>query len=69
MLSYALSSLNITDMSEVVMVGDRKFDILGAKKFGMKSIGVLYGFGGLEELQKCGADYIAETPQDILKFI
>ena len=68
-LSYAISSLNITDMSEVVMVGDRKFDILGAKKFGMKSIGVLYGFGGLEELQKCGADYIAETPQDILKFI
>ncbi|MCL2106142.1 MAG: HAD-IA family hydrolase [Oscillospiraceae bacterium] len=43
-----------------LMVGDRKFDIEGARAAGMASVGVLYGFGGREELEEAGADYIAE---------
>ena len=41
------------------MVGDRKYDILGGKKFGMKTVGVTYGYGGEEELKAAGADELA----------
>ncbi|MBO1307729.1 HAD hydrolase-like protein [Enterococcus sp. 669A] len=53
------------DLSQVVMVGDREFDIKGAKENGIASIGVLYGFGDLEELQSAGADRIVENAGDI----
>ena len=36
---------------EVLMIGDRKFDLVGAKEFGMDAVGVLYGFGSREELE------------------
>ncbi len=35
---------------EVLMVGDRMFDLTGAAEFGMDAVGVLYGFGSFEEL-------------------
>lgn len=66
-ISYALSACRITDKSSAVMVGDRYHDITGAHENGIKSIGVLYGFGNREELQHSGADYIAKTPEEILK--
>ena len=68
-ITYALESYNIEDKSQAVMVGDRKYDILGAKENGLDSIGVLFGFGDLEELTKAGATYIAETVEDILGYV
>ena len=44
------------------MVGDRSHDIIGAKKCGLHSIGVLYGYGNREELEASGAERIADTP-------
>jgi phosphoglycolate phosphatase len=43
-----------------LMVGDRNFDIEGAKALGMPSAGVLFGFGSPEELTQAGADFLAE---------
>ena len=44
------------------MVGDRKFDCLGAEKFGIKTIGVLYGYGTKDELTEAGAiSFAADT--------
>ena len=60
-IQYVLERNGITDISQAVMVGDRKYDILGAKNFGMDSIGVLYGHGSREELEQAGATKIAET--------
>jgi phosphoglycolate phosphatase len=51
------------------MVGDRDQDVNGAREQGFDCIGVLYGYGGIEELEGSGAKYIAETVEDILKFI
>ena len=68
-IRYALEMCEIEDKSQVVMVGDRKYDILGAKENGLDSIGVLYGFGDYEELSVAGANYIAETVEEILKYI
>lgn len=68
-IEYALSECGITDKASVVMIGDREHDIIGAKKNGIDSIGVLFGYGSREELEAAGATYIAETVEDIINFI
>lgn len=52
-----------------MMVGDRSHDILGAKKHGVYSLGVTYGYGTKEELVKAGADYIVDSPQEIIEIV
>ena len=64
-IEYALDRLCVCDRSKVLMVGDRKHDIIGAKACGIDSCGVLWGFGDREELTAAGADYIAAAPADI----
>ena len=68
-IRYALESCGISELSSAIMVGDREHDVLGAKEVGMKSIGVLYGYGCREELEAAGATYIVENTRDILKII
>ena len=43
-----------------VMVGDREHDIRAARQNGLRSIGVTYGYGSVEELQAAGADVLCE---------
>ena len=54
---------------QALMVGDRKFDILGAKANNMASVGVLFGYGGKEELTNAQATYIIETPEELLNIV
>lgn len=68
-IRYALEMCGIGDKRKVLMVGDRMHDVTGAKIAGIDCLGVLYGFGTREELEDAGADAIAETPEDILKYI
>lgn len=68
-IEYALEAAGVTDKSAAVMVGDRKHDIIGAKKTGLDSVGVLYGYGSKDELQSAGATFIAENVTDIVKLI
>lgn len=67
-IAYALREFGIP-AEKTVMVGDRQNDIFGAKRNGLDSIGVLYGYGSKEELQKAGAQRFAAAPEEILKFI
>ena len=46
---------------QVVMIGDRKFDVEGAKEIGVTSVAVSYGYGSVEELQEANPDYLAES--------
>ncbi len=64
-IAKVLENCRITDLSKVLMIGDREFDILAAKKIGIRSLGVLYGFGSKDELEKAGADYIVRTVEEI----
>ncbi len=65
-IEYVLTEEQIGDQREgILMVGDRKHDICGAKQTGLRSMGVLYGYGSQEELETAGADWIVETPEDI----
>lgn len=54
-----------TAPEDCIMVGDRFHDVEGAHKCGVKCIGVLSGYGSREELESCGADFIAEKLTDI----
>ena len=68
-ISDALDLCGVENRSLIVMVGDRKYDILGAKKFDIDSIGVLFGYGSKEELENSGATYIAEKVRDIFSIV
>ncbi len=65
-IRYVLDEMQITDRSQVLMVGDRSHDVLGAKENGLASMGVLYGYGNIQELKEAGADFIAGTPEEII---
>ena len=52
-------------MLNVLMIGDRSYDVLGAAKFGIPCIGVAYGYGTKEELLDAGAVDIADTVKDL----
>ncbi len=55
--------------SRVLMVGDRHFDINGAKIAGVHSAGVTFGYGSAEELKDAGATYIAGSADELSKII
>lgn len=59
----------LPENNKVFMIGDSNVDIQTAKNSGISSIGCAWGFRGREELENAGADFIAETPYDIAKFI
>ncbi|MDD2371788.1 MAG: HAD-IA family hydrolase [Firmicutes bacterium] len=50
-----------------LMIGDRDHDIIGAKENGIKSLGVLYGYGDLAEVRD--ADYLVESVIELQKFL
>ncbi len=56
-------------LDQAIMVGDRHFDINGAKYFSMDSIGVTFGYGDYEELSQAGATYVVDTAQELMNLI
>ena len=64
-IRYVLDANGISNREKTVMVGDRKFDILGAKEFGLETVGVLYGYGDREELTTAGADHLVESVAEL----
>ena len=57
------------ERGRAVMVGDRYFDLEGARQCGIDSIGVTYGFGSEEELIPFGPVFLAETPARAADFL
>jgi len=54
---------------ETIMVGDRKHDVIAAKKNGIVSLGVAYGYGSKDELVEAGVDHLCESPADVARQI
>ena len=65
LLSYALKTTRV-DPAQAMMIGDRSYDMIGARNNGMIAVGVLYGYGSKEELLDAGAHHICATPQRLL---
>ena len=68
-INAALSSQGIEDRSKILMIGDRKFDVQGAKECGIDSMGVLYGYGDREEFENAGVTYICRDFDEILSML
>ncbi|MEG0276718.1 MAG: HAD family hydrolase [Coprobacillus sp.] len=68
-IAYALDTLQINNKNQVIMIGDRMHDIIGAHENDIKVIGVLYGYGDLKELQENHADYIVRDLDELYAVI
>ena len=67
-IEYAIAKLQIP-RDKIIMVGDRRQDIIGAKKCDIASCGVRYGYAEPNELEDAGADYIAENLDELLEIL
>lgn len=68
LITYIINT-ECLEPNKTVMIGDRKHDIVGAKKAGIRSIGITWGYGTHEELQMAGAEYIFSTPRELKEFL
>lgn len=74
-IEEALFQLKSTDRygqysdDKCVMIGDRKYDIHGARYFGLRNIGVSYGFAPVGELEEAGADVIVDTVEELTRVL
>lgn len=67
-LLHLCKTINI-EPSDCIYVGDTNVDILVAKNANMHSVGVSWGFRDKADLRKAGADFIINTPQDLLSIL
>ena len=66
----ALRQLGVTDPSQALMVGDRKFDVCGARACGVDCAGVeFFGYAPPGELEEAGAAAVVRTPEELEEFI
>ena len=63
-ISHILTSYGLL-AGNSAMIGDRQFDIIGAKNNSLKSIGVTYGYGSSQELLLCQPDFIVDNCKEI----
>lgn len=68
-IGYILTKYPNINPNNCVMIGDRSFDIIGAQVNQLDSIGVLYGYGSIEEFREANPTYIAETIPDLRKIL
>lgn len=67
-IEYAINKLECP-RDRTIMVGDRKYDIVGAKQCGIDSCGVRFGYAEEGELEDAGADFIADDISDLLSLL
>lgn len=67
-LLYAAEVVKVLP-EKCLMVGDTMVDIVAGKAAGMKTIGVLCGFGTLKELRKAAADFILASPAELISLL
>ncbi len=68
-LLRAIEKQGITDKSQVLMVGDTKYDCIGAEIAGVDCLGVLYGYGNEADLLEHGAAGIAHTMAELTELL
>ncbi len=70
-IGVALKRLGVTEdeLEHVYMVGDRDMDMIGAHENGVAAVGALYGYGGESELYEAGADYLINSPIELVDIV
>lgn len=67
-IDYVLAHYGISP-DEAVMVGDRMYDVIGAKKCGVPCVGVRFGYAEPGELEEHGAVFIAENTDELYEYL
>ncbi|KZD28373.1 MULTISPECIES: HAD family hydrolase [Bacillus] len=67
-IAHILQTNEELQKEEMVMIGDRKHDVIGANSNGIASIGVLYGYGNENELSDAGAIHIVKDVEELQRF-
>lgn len=68
LISYILKTESIVP-SETIMIGDREYDMLGAKANNIRGLGVLWGYGTKDELEKAGAYSCITHPSELISIM
>ncbi|MGK4116050.1 HAD family hydrolase [Lysinibacillus capsici] len=68
-IAEVLQQLDSYPKEQFIMIGDRKYDLIGARENQIDAIGVTYGFGSLEELKNEEPKYIVDHVNDLLKYL
>ena len=68
-IKYAIDILDIKNKDEILMVGDRFHDVVGAKDNNIKCCYVTYGYGSVDEAKKYGANYIIDSFSDLINIL
>ena len=68
-IAYSLADFSQVDRKKIVMVGDRKHDIVGAQKNDIDVIAVEYGYGTAVELQTAKPTYIVSTVNELAEIL
>ena len=72
LIPYALAFLGgdiERDRADTVMIGDSRFDAVGAKLCEVDFIGVSYGYGSVDEMLRAGANAIADSPKELSELL
>ena len=68
LISHVLRAESIS-AEAATMVGDREHDVLGARRADVPCVGVLYGYGTVEELRAAGAAVLCRTPAEVAELL
>ncbi len=68
-IAEVLAQLGHPPADDLLMIGDRKFDVIGAHEMGFGCVGVRFGFAAPDELEESGAVYIADTVHDLHRYL
>lgn len=68
-ISTVLQQLGNPPIQQVIMVGDRIYDVRGAAELGIACVGVRFGFAAPGELENSGAIYLADTVSDLQQYL
>lgn len=68
-IDYVISQNHLEDerrSGRILMIGDRKHDIIGAHENDIPCCAVLWGYGSAEEFARNGADFVISRPQELI---
>lgn len=68
-IEMCLANMRVEDKSKVLMVGDRLYDIVGAREAGVDVAGEMWGYGTADEMREYKPDYVFSTPSELAKAI
>lgn len=64
-IHYVISQVGQEQANQMIMVGDREHDVIGARENGIPCVGVLYGYGSRDELEQAGAAAICPSVEEL----